>query len=196
VKTNGAAFTFPTATAAWGTITHWALYDSAVGGTSVMLVRGELAKPRSFASGDTPKIGSGTLSITLTNSANGGLTEFAKRKLLDLVFGATAYTTPTTVYAAAGVSLTGESLAAWPETGYSRQAAAFAAPSAGVCANSAVLTMNTGTSTDTSPITHFGIYDDASLGNALILGSLGTSKSVPAGDFLKFAVSSLTVKLA
>lgn len=196
VKTNGSAFVFPTASAGWGTITHWAVYDSAVGGTNVMLARGTLATPRQFATGDTPRVGAGTLSITLSNSSSGGLTDFAKRKLLDLVFGAIAYTTPATVYVGVGTALTGETLTAWAEPGYTRQSAAFAAPSGGASANSEVLTMNTGVSVNIGPLTHFGIYDDPSLGNALVLASLSTSRSVPLGDFAKFAVSSISVKVA
>lgn len=194
-KTNGAAFTFPTASAAWGTVTHWAIYDSAVGGTDVMLAHGPLTSSRYVASGDTPKMAAGAISITMNNATGGGLTDFAKRKLLDLVFGAVAYTTPTTVYVAAGTALTGENFTAWSDSGYSRQAATFDAPSGGATQNSGTLTLNASVVSATGPLTHFGIYDDSTLGNALILGPLSTSRSVPIGDSAKFAAGAITVTL-
>lgn len=192
-KTNASIITFPTASAAWGTVTHWAIYNSAVGGADVMLSHGPLTTSRYIASGDTPKIAAGAVSITMTNATSGGLTDFAKRKLLDLVFGATAYTTPTTVYVAAGTALTGESFTAWADSGYSRQAIAFDAPSGGATANTDIETLNASVVSATGPLTCFGIYDDATLGNALILGPLSTSRSVPIGDSAKFAAGSLTV---
>jgi hypothetical protein len=193
IKTNGVAITFPTATVAWGTITHWAIYDSATGGTSGMLVHGALASSRYVSLGDTPKIGVGAVSITMTNANSGGLTDFAKRKLLDLVFGNTSYDVPAAVHVAVGSALTGESLAAWTDSGYSRKIASFGAPSGGAAANTAVLTLNDSVVSVTGPLTHFGIYDDALLGNALVLGALGTAKSVPIGDSAKFAVGSIVV---
>lgn len=192
-KTNGATFTFPTATAAWGTITHWAIYDSAVGGSNVMLFHGPLAESRYVAVGDPPKIAPGEMTITLGNSNGGGLTDFAKRKLLDLVLGAVAYTTPATVYAAAGTALNGEAFTEWADAGYTRQAITFGAPSAGVAANSAAITLNASVVSLPGPLTALGIFDDASLGNALLLGPMGSSRSVATGNAAKLAIGSVTV---
>lgn len=194
-KLNGATFTFPTASVAWGTVTHWALYDSAVGGTDVMLIHGTLNESRYVAIGDPPKIAPGEMTITLTNATGGGLTDFAKRKLLDLVLGAVAYTTPTTVYAAAGTALVGEAFTEWADAGYTRQAVTFGAPSAGVSANTGAITLNASVVSLPGPLTALGIFDDASLGNALLLGPMGTTRSVATGNAAKLAIGSITATL-
>ena len=201
-KTNGATFTFPTATAAWGTITHWALFNSAAGGTDVQLVRGTLNESRYVAIGDPPKIAAGEMTITLANATGGGLTDFAKRKLLDLFLGAVAYTTPTTVYAAAGTALVGEAFTEWSDAGYSRQAVTFGAPSAGIVANDGVpgtpgaaVILNTSVVSLPGPLTALGIFDDASVGNALLLGPMGTTRSVATGNAAKLAIGSITATL-
>lgn len=61
---NKTAFTFPTATASWGTITHFAIIDAASGGN--MLMHGALTASKAVGSGDTPKFNIGAIDITLT----------------------------------------------------------------------------------------------------------------------------------
>lgn len=195
-KTNGATFTFPTATVAWGTITHWAIYETATLGAGVMIVHGTLNESRYVAIGDPPKIAAGEMTITLANATGGGLTDFAKRKLLDLVLGAIAYTSPTTVYAAAGTALVGETFTEWSDAGYSRQAVVFGAPSAGVSANiTAATTLNASVVSNIGPLTALGIFDSDTVGNALLLGPMGTTRSVATGNAAKLAIGSITATL-
>lgn len=52
-----------TATAAWGTITHWAVYDLASAGN--FLVSGALTASRTIASGDSAVVSVGALSVSL-----------------------------------------------------------------------------------------------------------------------------------
>jgi hypothetical protein len=63
-KSNGAAFTFPTATAAWGTIVAWGLFDAASAGNG--LYWGTLTNSRAVNTSDTPSFAIGTLTITET----------------------------------------------------------------------------------------------------------------------------------
>lgn len=63
VVNNASAVTFPQATAAWGTITHVALYDAASGGN--LLASGALTSSKAVASGDTVEFAAGQLSISL-----------------------------------------------------------------------------------------------------------------------------------
>jgi len=64
-KTNEAVITFPAATGAWGTVTHWAILDSTTHGAGNILWHGALTAPKVVASGDTPRvpIGDATLSV-------------------------------------------------------------------------------------------------------------------------------------
>lgn len=60
---NSADVTFPTATASWGTVTHIAVFDSA--GTPVMIWYGPLTASKTVDNGDTFKIPSGSLTLSL-----------------------------------------------------------------------------------------------------------------------------------
>ncbi len=61
---NNAAVTFPESTAAWGTITHFAVFDAATGGN--MLAHGALTTARNVdAAGITLSFGAGQLTISL-----------------------------------------------------------------------------------------------------------------------------------
>ena len=61
---NGVAITFAQATADWGTVTDFAICDAVTRGN--MLAYGALGADKSVASGDTAKIATGDLKITLT----------------------------------------------------------------------------------------------------------------------------------
>ena len=61
--TNDANIAFPTATLAWGTITHFGIHDANVAGN--MLAHGSLATPKAISAGDTAKFVVGDLAISL-----------------------------------------------------------------------------------------------------------------------------------
>lgn len=56
---NANTISFPQASASWGTITHFAIYDAASGGN--MLMHAALTSSRSVSSGDTPQFVAGDL---------------------------------------------------------------------------------------------------------------------------------------
>jgi len=61
---NAAAITFPQASGgAWGTITHFALYDASSGGN--MLAHGALASSQAIADTESAKFSAGDLDVTL-----------------------------------------------------------------------------------------------------------------------------------
>lgn len=61
-KANGTAITFPTATASWGSVLSFYIVDASSGGN--VLYGGDLAAPRTIASGDTASFAIGALTIT------------------------------------------------------------------------------------------------------------------------------------
>lgn len=63
VTTNSADVTFPTCTAAWGTITHMGIFDASTSGN--LLYHTALDASKTVDSGDIFKISSGNLSVTL-----------------------------------------------------------------------------------------------------------------------------------
>lgn len=60
---NATAIEFPEATASWGTLTHFALFDAASGGN--MLAHGALDDSKAIGSGDTARFAIGDLEVTL-----------------------------------------------------------------------------------------------------------------------------------
>ncbi|MDP9487929.1 MAG: hypothetical protein M3Q49_19420 [Actinomycetota bacterium] len=63
-KSNGVAVTFPQATAAWGTVVAWAVWDAATGGN--MIDSATLSASKTVQTGDTPVFGVGDLKFSLS----------------------------------------------------------------------------------------------------------------------------------
>ena len=63
VATNTSDLQWPTATSAWGAITHTAIFDAATGGN--MLVTAPLEATKTIGSGDILRIAASNLTITL-----------------------------------------------------------------------------------------------------------------------------------
>jgi hypothetical protein len=61
-KSNANAITFPQATANWGTIVAWGLFDAATGGN--LLYYGDVSPSRAVNSGDTAQFAAGALTFT------------------------------------------------------------------------------------------------------------------------------------
>lgn len=63
---NAAAVTFPSPTAAWGSVTHFAIYDAASAGN--MLIWSALTTPKTINNGDAaPSFAAGALSFQVDN---------------------------------------------------------------------------------------------------------------------------------
>ncbi len=62
-KSNGTVITFPTATANWGTVTHFGIFDAATAGN--LLNWGALTTSQAVNTGATPSFAAAALSITL-----------------------------------------------------------------------------------------------------------------------------------
>lgn len=59
---NNGAITFPTATASWGTVTHFGIFES---GDTNLLAWGALDASKTIGSGDTASFANAALAITL-----------------------------------------------------------------------------------------------------------------------------------
>lgn len=62
VKANGTAITFPTATANWGTVSAFGVFDASTGGN--LLYFGTLSATRTVTTGDTARFAAGDFTIT------------------------------------------------------------------------------------------------------------------------------------
>jgi hypothetical protein len=194
LKTNGTTITFPKATpAGWGAVTHWGIFD-VVTGTTNFLVGGPLSNPRTVALNDTPKIAAGTMSITIGNAAGGGMTAYAKRSVLDMVFGKVTFTTPAAVYTGLGTALTGEAITEWTDGGAAtRIATTFGAPTDGVTTNTAI--QNNASVATEATLTHYGIWDLALAGNLLVAAALTSPIVAEVGNTVGFDTAGLSFTL-
>lgn len=61
---NANAITFPTASGSWGTLTHFALFDTLTSGN--MLASGALTSPQAITTNQIARFAAGALDITLT----------------------------------------------------------------------------------------------------------------------------------
>ena len=92
--TQDALLTFPAASGSWGTITHWALVDSATYGAGNVLAHGAFSSSFSPVAGNTPKVAAGQVYVEISASSGAGFTTATVNSLLDLMFNGTAFSSP------------------------------------------------------------------------------------------------------
>ena len=128
-----------------------------------------------------------------------GFSDYLEDKVLDHVFGGTAYTAPATLYVAlytvapddtgGGTEVTGGS--------YVRQTGTFTVSGTNptTATNSAAIEYPTATA-DYGTVVAVGILDASSGGNLLAYADLTTSKTVSTGDVFRFDAGDLDITLA
>ena len=128
-----------------------------------------------------------------------GFSDYLEDKVLDHVFGGTAYTAPSTLYVAlytvaptdtgGGTEVTGGS--------YARQSGAFTVSGTNPteASNSSAIEYPTATG-NYGTVVAVGIFDALSSGNLLAYANLTASKVVSTGDVFRFNAGDLDVTLA
>ena len=125
------------------------------------------------------------------------LSTYLQGKLLNNAFRDTAYTPPTTVYCALFTTQPNAGGTGGTEvsgSGYTRVAVTFGAPSSGVILNSAQITFPTAPGS-WGTIVSACLYDAATSGNLLALGSLSSATPISVGQSLTFPDSEFEVQL-
>jgi len=128
-----------------------------------------------------------------------GFSDYLEDKVLDHVFGGSAYTAPATLYVAlytvaptdtgGGTEVTGGS--------YARQTSTFTVSGTDptTATNAAAIEYPTATG-DYGTVVAVGILDALSSGNLLAYADLTTSKTVSTGDVFRFDAGDLDITLA
>lgn len=88
--TQSGAVNFTQATGSWGTVTHWAIVDSATHGAGNVLAHGAFGASKSIVSGNTPSIATTEIYVEITAST--GLSNYAADGFLDRMFRNQAFT--------------------------------------------------------------------------------------------------------
>ena len=126
-----------------------------------------------------------------------GFTDYLEDALLKHVFTNTAYTSPTTVYAALFTVAPSDTGGGTEVSGgaYARQSMAFSVSGTGTLAtNSAAVEYPTATA-DYGTVVAVGIFDAATSGNLLAYANLTTSKTVSSGDVFRFNAGDVDITL-
>lgn len=122
---------------------------------------------------------------------------YLETKVLDHVFGGTAYTAPSTLYLALFTANPNEdgsgTEVSTSGTAYARQSVAFTI-SGNTASNTAAVeypaaTANYGT------VSHVGIYDASSAGNLIAYAALTSSKTIETGDVFRVPTGDLDITL-
>ncbi len=127
-----------------------------------------------------------------------GKTSYLEAKVIDHTNGKTAYTMPSVwvgLFTAAPTDTTGGTEVSGGSYARKSTAAAdwnAASGNPASATNANAITFVTATAS-WGTVTHFGLFDAATLGNLLRWGVLGTSKVIASGDSASFAAGALTV---
>lgn len=120
---------------------------------------------------------------------------YLETKVLDHVFGGTAYTAPATLYLGLFTSNPNEDGSGTEVSGggYARQSVAFTI-SGNTASNTAAVEYPTATA-NYGTVTHVGIYDASSAGNLIAYAALTSSKSIETGDVFRVPTGDLDITL-
>lgn len=120
---------------------------------------------------------------------------YLENKVLLHVFGATAYTAPTTLYVGLFTTDPGEGGTGTEVSGgsYARQTVTFTV-SGNIASNTAAVEFPTATAS-WGTITYAAVYDAVTGGNLLASGGLTTSKTISSGDVFRIPAGDLDITL-
>jgi len=121
---------------------------------------------------------------------------YLETKVLDHVFGGTAYTAPSTLYLALFTAVSDGEAGTVTEVsggGYARQTVAFTT-SGNTTSNTSAVEYPTATA-NYGTVTHVGIYDASSSGNLMAYASLSSSKTIETGDVFRVPAGDLDITL-
>ena len=125
-----------------------------------------------------------------------GISDYLETKILQHVFGGTAYTAPTTLYVSLYTVAPTDSTSGTEVSGggYARQTAAFTV-SGNTASNTAAIEYATATA-NYGTVVAVGILDALTSGNLLAYANLTASKTVSSGDVFRFDAGDLDITLA
>lgn len=128
-----------------------------------------------------------------------GFSDYLEDKVLDHVFGGSAYTAPSTLYVALYTVAPSDTGGGTEVSGgaYARQTATFSVSGTDptTASNTAAIEYPTATA-DYGTVVAVGVFDASSSGNLLAYANLSTSKVVSSGDIFRFNTGDLDITLA
>lgn len=203
VVTQNATVTFPQATGSWGTVSHWAIVDSATHGAGNMLAHGAFGASKSIVTNNTPSVASSEITITVSA---GFVSNYLANIMLDFAFRNQAFTAPATYVALTTATIadtnTGSTITEVSAGGYARvqvnanggASPAWTLASAGAASNGAAIDIGPA-SASWGTVVAACLCDAASAGNLLLYDNAVTDQAVGNGDTVTFATGDFDVSL-
>jgi hypothetical protein len=205
------AVTFPQASGAWGTITHWAIVTSGTYGAGTCLAHGSFTSSFAPVNGNTPTIPTTEIKIQFNASSGAGFTDYTVHNWLNLAFRNVAFSKPATYVALTTGTITDSTLIAAASevantNAYARvlvNIAGGAAPkwttaTTGTLENADAITFTPPTGS-WGLVTGMFLVDSATYGAGNILGfdlSSITDQTPQASDTVQFAATALDLTLS
>jgi len=198
---QNAQVNFDQASASWGTITHYAVFDAESNGN--MLGHGQLTASKLVNSGNTPSVANGEAIISFSA---GEISDYLAHKLLDLMFRNQAYSVPDTYVALCTAAVaddsTGSSITEPSGNNYARKQVnpnggstpVWTVASGGALENSDIVTFNVPSGT-WGLITAMAIADALTAGNILFYDNDVPEDTPGDGDTVRFAAGALDVSM-
>ena len=181
-------------------ISHWAVCDAATNGN--MLAFGAYNSSWNVVSGNTPKIASGEIEISIGASGGAGFTDYAAHKMLDLMFRNQAWTSPNaTIHFGLSTATLSDSSTSGTEpsgNGYAREPVpntSIDAATAGVTTNSVAIEFDE-PSGSWGTVVSLIVMDALTSGNMLAYDNSNvTDQAVGSGDTVQLAIGAFDVDL-
>lgn len=202
--TQNATVTFPQASGSWGTVTHWAIVDSATHGAGNVLAYGSFTTSKSVVSGNTPSVASGEVVVSLSGNVGVG----TANSLLDLMFRNQAYSKPDTYLALTTVqvtdTMTGSTITEPSGNNYSRKqvnvnggsSPTWDVASGGALANTHAITFAT-PSGSWGTVVGVAVVSANAAGNLLVFDNANVvDQAVGVDDTVQFAIGAFDVSLS
>lgn len=188
---QNAIVTFNQASGAWGTASHWGVFDSLAGGN--MLAYGALTVNKSIVNGNTPSIASGQVTISFNTGAI--FTTFANQ-VLDWVFRGQSLPAITVNVGLSSTTPNDSGNVTEPASGgYARKThTSWSTATAGSIQNTGAVTFDAATGSWGSPITYAVIFSNSVGGAALMWGDV-EDQTVDVGDTVEFQNNAITITL-
>lgn len=194
--------TFPQATAAWGNLTHYGIFDQVSGGN--MLAHGSLTVAKNVVSGNTPSVATNEVQVSYTA---GEISDYLSNQLLDHCFRNQNYTAPDTYVALCTGDVldtdTGSSISEPSGGAYDRvqvNVNGGSSPDWNIASNGSLDNSDTISFTQATAtwgtITALAIVDAASAGNLLFYENTVTEQEVGNGDTAEIAANALKISMS
>jgi hypothetical protein len=200
--TQSAKVTFPQATAAWGNLTHYGVFDAVTAGN--MLAHGSLTVAKNVVNGNTPSVATSEVVISFTA---GEISDYLSNALLDHAFSLATFAVPDTYIAMCTGDVldtdTGSTISETSAGAYARievDVNGGASPTWDLAANGSLDNTHTISFTQAtgswSTVTALAIVDALTVGNLLFYENTVTDQEVDNGDTAEISAGSLKVSLS